>query len=219
MTDSNKLRKAQESPVILHYNDALTSRLHHLEPANGLDPEKAELRMLSLFPQSKLKELPALHGREIVEREARANELRHFCKSQMDSDGFLARALKQFAFEGMLLKVANQNGDIVDLREVDESFKFYANLWDHPYSKLSEFQALRFPSDDSDKVKLLSDFDSSPLASFRNLDEWCFVEYFDNKTMIQVSVCMQNIVLAAFHSKADGDNIPYFFMYNLSLHP
>ena len=163
----------------------MTSRLHHLEPENGLDPEKAELRMLDLFPQSRLKELPMLHGREIVEREARANELRHFCKSQMDSDGFLERALKQFTFEGMLLKVASDNGEIVDLRDVDESFKFYTNLWDHPYSKLSEFQALRFPSDDTEKVKLTS---SSPLSSFRNLDEWCFVEHFDGKTMTQASI-------------------------------
>lgn len=144
--------------------------------------------MLELFPQSRLKELPTLHGRHIVEREARANELRHFCKSQVDSNGFLERALKQFAFEGMLLKVANENGDIVDLREVDESFKFYSNLWDHPYSKLSEFQALRFPNDDSGKVKLGSEFDSSPLASFRNLDDWYFVEHFDHKTMIQASI-------------------------------
>lgn len=169
----------------------MTSRLHQLEPANGLDPEEAELRMLDLFPQSRLKELPELHGRDLVEREARANELRYFCNSHMNSSEFLERALKQFTFEGMLLKIANQNGDIVDLREVDESFKLYSNLWDHPYSKLSEFQELRFPSDDdSEKVKLGKDISSSPLASFRNLDEWCFVEHFDHKTMIQASALL-----------------------------
>ena len=184
--------------MIVHNNDTMTSRLHHLEPANGLNPEEAELHMLELFPQSRLKELPALHGRELVEREARANELRHFCKSQMESDEFLERALKQFAFEGMLLKVANENGDIVDPREVDEAFKFYANLWDHPYSKLSEFEALRFPNDDPENMKLASDFGSSPLASFRNLDEWCFVEHFDHKTMIQVSVYTYSNILSVF---------------------
>lgn len=165
----------------------MTSRLHHLEPANGLDPTEAELRMLDLFPQSRLTELPELNGRDMVERDARANELYHFFESQISSD-LLERALKQFAFEGMLMKVVSQSGDVVDLRDVDESFKIYSNLWDHPYSKLSEFQALRFPADDSEKVKLASDINSSPLASFRNLDEWCFVEHFDHKTMIQASV-------------------------------
>lgn len=150
--------------------------------------------MLNLLPQSQLKELPTLQGREIVEREARANELRHFCKSQLDSNGFLERALKQFALEGMLLKVANQNGDIVDLRDLDESFKFYANLWDHPYCKLNEFQSLRFPSDDPKKVNLGGDIDSSLLASFRNLDDWCFLEHYDQKTMIQASLYMHSIV-------------------------
>ncbi|KAK2570951.1 Sperm-associated antigen 17 [Acropora cervicornis] len=186
IADSKKLPKLRKSPVILHYNDTLTSRLHHLEPANGLDPEEAELHMLNLFPQSHLKELPTLHGRDIVEREARANELRHFCKSHVETNGFLDRAMKQFAFEGMLLKAVNENGDIVDLRKVDESFASYANLWDHPYCKLSEFQALRFPSDDSERVNLESHFDSSPLSSFRNIDEWCVVEHFDQKTFIQV---------------------------------
>lgn len=171
--------------MILHYNDAMTSRLHHLEPANGLDPEKAELRMLELFPQSRLKELPILDGRDVIEREARANELRHFCKSHLDSGGCVERAFKQFAFEGMLLKVADENGDIVDLRKVDDCFKFYSNLWDHPYSKLSEFQELRFPGDNTEKAVLT---DTSPLSSFRNLDDWCFVEHFDNKTMIQASI-------------------------------
>lgn len=163
----------------------MTSRVHNLEPANGLDPEEAERHMLDLFPHKRLKELPELPGRDLVEREARASELHHFCKSRMSSSDFLERALKQFAFEGMLLKVANHNGNIVDLRDVDESFKLYSNLWDHPYSKLSEFQALRFPDDDLEKVKPASD--SFPLTTFRNLDEWCFVEHFDQKTMIQAS--------------------------------
>ena len=184
-SDKSKPRKPPETPVILHYNDTMTSRLHHLEPANGLDPEKAELRMLELFPRSRLKELPILDGCDVIEREARANELRHFCNSYLDSGGFLERALKQFAFEGMLLKVADENGDIVDLKEVDDCFKFHSNLWDHPYSKLSEFQELRFPGDNTEKAFLT---DTSPLSSFRNLDDWCFVEHFDNKTMIQVSI-------------------------------
>ena len=148
--------------------------------------------MLNLFPQSQLKDLPTLHVRELVEREARANELHHFCKSHMESNSFLDRALKQFAFEGMLLKAANESGEIVDLREVDELFAFYANLWDHPYSKLGEFQALRFPNNREEKVELENSFDSSPLASFRNLDEWCFVEHFDHKTLIQASILTRN---------------------------
>ncbi|XP_068698646.1 sperm-associated antigen 17-like [Montipora foliosa] len=186
VSSQKKPHKIHKSPLILHHNDTLTSRLHHLEPVNGLDPEEAELHMLNLFPQSQLKDLPTLHVRELVEREARANELHHFCKAHMESNSFLDRALKQFAFEGMLLKAANESGDIVDLREVDELFAFYANLWDHPYSKLGEFQALRFPNNREEKVELENSFHSSPLASFRNLDEWCFVEHFDHKTLIQV---------------------------------
>lgn len=164
----------------------MTSRLHDLVPANGLDPQEAERCILDLFPQTCLKELPQLDGQDLVEREARASELYHFCKSRMSSSDSLERILKQFAFEGMLLKVADHNGDVVDLEEVDESFKFYSNLWDHPYSKLSEFQALRFLNEDLEIKKLAND--SVLLTSFRNLDEWCFVEHFDPKTMIQVSV-------------------------------
>ena len=177
--------------MILHYHDTMSSRLHHLEPANGLNPEQAELRMLDLFPQSRLKELPELDGQDMVEREARANELHHFCKSVMGSSDLLEHALKQLAFEGMLMKVASQDGDIVDLRDVDESFKLYSNPWDHPYSKMSEFQASRFPSDNLEKLKLASDINSSPLTSFRNLDGWCFVEHFDRETTIQASINMK----------------------------
>ena len=173
--------------MILQYHDTMSSRLHHLEPANGLNPEQAELRMLDLFPQSRLKELPELDGQDMVEREARANELHHFCKSVMGSSDLLEHALKQLAFEGMLMKVASQDGDIVDLRDVDESFKLYSNPWDHPYSKMSEFQASRFPSDNLEKLKLASDINSS----FRNLDGWCFVEHFDRETTIQASINMK----------------------------
>ena len=191
----SKPRQPKESPVILYHNDTLTSRVHHLEPANGLNPQEAELRMLDFFPQSRLKELPTVQGREIVEREARANELRYFCQSEMTSTSFLERALKQFAFEGMLLKNVFQNGEVVDLREVDDAFLFYANLWDHPYSKLSEFQRVRFPSEGEEKVKVADEFNSSPLASFRNLDEWCFVEHFDRKTLIQASKVPHSLVI------------------------
>ena len=182
--------------MILQHHESLTARVHHLEPANGLDPWEAELRMLDLFPQTRLKELPRLRGREVVEREARASELRHFCQSEMGSTHFLERALKQFTFEGMLLKTVAQNGEIQDLREVDDAFKSYANLWDHPYSRLSEFQRVRFPSDEQEKVKFADELNSSPLASFRNLDDWCFVENFDRKTLIQASV------LCEIHSSA-----------------
>ena len=176
----------------------MSSRLHNLEPANGLNPEQAELHMLDLFPQSRLKELPELDGRDMVEREARANELHHFCKSLMSFPDLLERAFKQLAFEGMLLKVTNQDGDIVDLRDVDESFKLYSNPWDHPYSKLSEFQASRFPTDDLEKLKLTSDVNSSPLTSYRNLDEWCFVEHFDRKSTIQASIKIKLKVYVKF---------------------
>lgn len=176
----------------------MSSRLHHLEPANGLNPEQAELRMLDLFPQSRLKELPELDERDMVEREARANELHHFCKSVMSSSDLLEHAFKQLAFEGMPLKVASQDGEIVDLRDVDESFKFYSNPWDHPYSKLSEFQASRFPSDNLEKLELASDINSSPLTSYRNLDGWCFVEHFDRKTTIQASIKIKLKVYVKF---------------------
>ncbi|KAJ7321770.1 Sperm-associated antigen 17 [Desmophyllum pertusum] len=122
-TDSNKPREPQKSPVILHYRDAMTSRLHQLEPANGLDPEEAELRMLDLFPKADLKNCQNCTGGTWWSVRHVLMKLRYFCNSHMNSSEFLERALKQFTFEGMLLKIANQNGDIVDLREVDESFK------------------------------------------------------------------------------------------------
>ena len=160
----------------------MTSRVHHLDPVNGLDPYDAELRMLQLFPQSQLKSLPELEGREMVERAARANELQHFFLSESLGAGTLERALKQYTFEGMLLKITDGDGEIVDPPAIDEAFEAYTNPWDYPYNDLGDFQRWKASCAETDTSKMAD----SVLATFRNLDEWCFVEHFDQKTLLQV---------------------------------
>jgi hypothetical protein len=126
-------------PIMLHHGDTLTSQTHHLQPHNGLDPMQAELRMLQFFPNSALKELSEPKGRESVERAACSNELRHFLISKSVDPAILDHTLKQYAFEGMLLKTVTDNGDIIDPIDLDEAFRSYCNPWDYPYNNLEDF--------------------------------------------------------------------------------
>lgn len=73
----------------------------------------------------------------------------------------------------MLLKTPRECGEIVNPSELDEAFKFYFNPWDYPYNQLNTFK---------------TDSLSGTIGSFRNLDDWCFVEHFDQKTLLQVRV-------------------------------
>ncbi|EDO27462.1 predicted protein [Nematostella vectensis] len=183
---ADKKPQPSASPSMLYHGDQLTSRLHHLTSVNGLDPMQAELSMLQHFSQNKLMELPPRKERETAERAARANELRHFCAPDVDS-GLLEHALKQYAFEGMLLKVANEEGEIIDPRHLDEAFLSYSNPWDYPYTRLEEFRKVKFCSDDSGQLKISAlDSSETPLTSFRNLDDWCFMEHLDHNTLLQV---------------------------------
>lgn len=128
---------------MLHHGDALTSQAHHLQPQNGLDPLQAQLQMLQLFPKSALKDLPKPNGRETAERAARANELRHFLMSKSVDPAILDHVLKQYAFEGMLLKTVTDDGYIIDPVDLDEAFRSYSNPWDYPYNKLEDFMKVK----------------------------------------------------------------------------
>ena len=165
--------------MILQYGDQITARTYHLDKVNGLCPLDAELQMLKLFPQNAFSNFSKPLGYEFVERAACYNELCQFCSVNSVSRETLDRALKQYAFEGMLLKTASEYGDVVEPRELDNAFELYSNPWDYPYNKLNEFQAGTLQS----KEGTLS---PGTVASFRNLDDWCFVEHFDQKTLLQV---------------------------------
>ena len=188
-TPNNNVPKHQETtPKILQHGDELTSRLHHVTTANGLNTHEAELRMLRLLPQNALMELPGLASRELVERAARANELRHFCVSESVCPRTLDRALQQLAFEGMLLKLVDEDGEILEPPDLDEAFGDYVNAWDFPYTDLAEFRKVKLKLDGSGRPeageKLLGE--ETMLSTFRNLNEWCFAEHLDRNTLLQV---------------------------------
>lgn len=198
--DKDKKPVNSKLPILLHHGDELTARAHHLKSQNSLDPMQVELKMLQ-FTQSYMGEIFEPKERETVERAACANELRHFLNSKSVNPDILEQALKQYAFEGMLLKSVNDNGDIINPMELDEAFKSYCNPWDYPYSKLEDFMEVKFCSDESGKLKISEIESNSPLTSFRNLDDWCFMEHFDRTTLLQVRLqqhTFMNIVSADF---------------------
>ena len=90
---------------------------------------------------------------------------------------------------GMPLKSVDWCGNIREPCELDERFFSYENPWDDPYSDLSKyFSALnkgkRIEEMDVDRVSAAVD-----LVSFRNIDDWCYVEQFDKNTLTQVTEC------------------------------
>ena len=88
---------------------------------------------------------------------------------------------------GMPLKSVDWRGDIREPSELDERFFSYENPWDDPYSDLSKYFSVlnkdkRIEEVDIDRVSAAVD-----LVSFRNIDDWCYVEQFDKNTLTQVT--------------------------------
>ena len=83
----------------------------------------------------------------------------------------------------MPLKSVDATGGVVEPKEL----KFPYNIpCDDPYSDFSKYFSARDQGMISDDVDLASVSAAVPLVSFRNLDDWCYVEEFDKTTFTQV---------------------------------
>jgi hypothetical protein len=70
---------------------------------------------------------------------------------------------------------------------LDKKFSSYNNPWDDPYSDFSKYFNARDQGMINDDVKDLGSVSAAVrLVSFRNLDDWCYVEEFDRTTFTQV---------------------------------
>lgn len=95
----------------------------------------------------------------------------------------------------MPLKSVDATGGVVEPKEL----KFPYNIpCDDPYSDFSKYFSARDQGMISDGVDLASVSAAVPLVSFRNLDDWCYVEEFDKTTFTQVDFSTISISLIIF---------------------
>ena len=80
----------------------------------------------------------------------------------------------------------NAIGDVVEPQELTEKFSSYNNPWDDPYSDFSKYCKARDQGLITDDVDLSCVSAAVNLVSFYNVDDWCFIEEFDNTTFTQV---------------------------------
>ena len=87
---------------------------------------------------------------------------------------------------GMPLKSVEATGDIVEPQQTNKEFSSYMNPWDDPYSDFSKYFSAHADGTINSDVDLASVSAAVRLVSFRNLDDWCYVEEFDRNTFTQV---------------------------------
>ena len=87
----------------------------------------------------------------------------------------------------MPLKSVEATGGVVEPQELDKKFSSYSIPCDDPYSDFSKYFKARDQGTVNDDVDLASVSAAVPLVSFRNLDDWCYVEEFDKTTFTQVN--------------------------------
>lgn len=87
----------------------------------------------------------------------------------------------------MPLKSVDDNGNILELFELDQTFSSYRNPWGDPYSDLSKYFSAQSEAQINEGVDLSTVSAAVDLVSFRNLDDWCYTEQFDKRTLAQVS--------------------------------
>lgn len=93
------------------------------------------------------------------------------------------------------------DGDIVEAEVVDSKFSCYKNPWDDPYSDLSKYYNARAKGVINDDTALSSVSAAVDLVSFRNLDDWCYVEEFDKTIFTQVELSRADFCRRIFLSK------------------
>ena len=87
---------------------------------------------------------------------------------------------------GMPLKSVEATGDIVEPQQTNKELSSYMNPWDDPYSDFSKYFSAHADGTINSDVDLASVSAAVRLVSFRNLDDWCYVEEFDRNTFTQV---------------------------------
>ena len=82
---------------------------------------------------------------------------------------------------GIPLKGVDANGNVME-----QQLSSYKNPWDDPYSDFAKYYSAREQGMIKSDVDLASVSAAVNLVSYRNLDEWCYVEEFDKTTLTQV---------------------------------
>jgi hypothetical protein len=86
-----------------------------------------------------------------------------------------------FLYIGLPLKSAEASGDVIE-----PQLSSCNNPWDDPYSDFDQYFNAREQGTVNGDVDLASISAAVSLVSFRNLDDWCYVEEFDKTTFTQV---------------------------------
>ncbi|CAB4022723.1 Hypothetical predicted protein [Paramuricea clavata] len=181
----NKRREDAKVPVILEHNDKLSQRLHYLEDLSILDGLDTERTMLDTAAPRALDIFPRRTVTEFMESSARFHQFIQHCS--FPSAENVSYLLKKYTFEGIPLKSVEATGNIVEPQQLDKKFSSYNNPWDDPYSDFSKYFNARDQGMINDDVKDLGSVSAAVrLVSFRNLDDWCYVEEFDRTTFTQV---------------------------------
>ncbi|XP_028409597.1 sperm-associated antigen 17-like isoform X2 [Dendronephthya gigantea] len=166
-------------PVILEHNDKLSQRLHYLEDISILDGLDTERAMLEISASRDLDMFPRRTTAEFMESNARFHQFIQHCSFPSAED--VSYLLKKYTFEGIPLKSVDGNGNVVEQR-----LSSYKNPWDDPYSDFMKYNSAREQGMIKSDVDPASVSAAVNLVSYRNLNEWCYVEEFDQNTFTQV---------------------------------
>jgi hypothetical protein len=93
---------------------------------------------------------------------------------------------RNFLYIGLPLKSAEASGDVIEPQQLEKRLSFCNNPWDDPYSDFDQYLNAREQGMVNGDVDLASISAAVSLVSFRNLDDWCYVEEFDKTTFTQV---------------------------------
>ena len=102
---------------------------------------------------------------------------------------------RNFLYIGLPLKSVETNGDVIEPHVLEKEISSYNNPWDDPYSNFDKYFNARGQGMISGDVDLASVSAAAHLVSFRNLDDWCYVEEFDRTTFTQVELSTSLCIL------------------------
>ena len=180
-----------------------------------INPLSIERTVLKLHPYALMANIPPPNDEERVEVAARKQQLAHFCFKDGYVNGIkqIDRILQHLCFESFMLKHVDESGEL--FIPEDELSNGHVG-WDDPFMDAKVLQKVSLSKvhlGESEKVleelKNLND-----LKPLRNLEEYCYAEYFDPAVLIQVSDLI-NTIFASLNPKVCVNTIPlHFFQAN-----
>ncbi|CAF0871920.1 unnamed protein product, partial [Didymodactylos carnosus] len=164
-------------PNMIYWCDNIKQRLTTLNGLETVDLMKIEQDLLSFTKLASLSILPRITPDQAQQREARLNELLHFCTDEELVVTDVDHALKQFVFECMQLTAPSTDSDMTaqstqinDDRSVydkhfiklddNETGKEDNICWDDPYPDIIQLMSV-----ENDKTGLISSSTPSPVSS------------------------------------------------------